>query len=293
MAVPELAPGSARTRKEETELDKAELNHKYMLVAGHRLAYLDEGNGPPVLLIHGIPTSSLLWRDIVPVLAETHRVIAPDMLNYGKSEKPLDADVSIAAQSRLMVELLDVLCIPRADVVAHDIGGGVAQIMAVNHPERIKKLVLSNAVCFDSWPIPEFRPLQEPGAEAKLSLDEFVKMMREFLPRGVYRPETLTSQALTILMEPWESEQGMGALFRNFRRLSSEYTLAIADQLKHLDHDTLILWGREDPFQKPIYAERLQAAIPGARLKWIEGAAHWVMEERPAEVAAELKAFLA
>ncbi|MBI4573021.1 MAG: alpha/beta fold hydrolase [candidate division NC10 bacterium] len=65
--------------------------HKYMLAEGHRLAYLDEGNGPPVLLMHGIPTSSLLWRHIIPVVAATHRVIAPDMLNYGKSDKPANA----------------------------------------------------------------------------------------------------------------------------------------------------------------------------------------------------------
>lgn len=274
-------------------MKKYELRHKYLLAAGHRLAYLEEGDGPPVLLIHGIPTSGLLWRDIIPVLAETHRVIAPDMLNYGKSDKPADADVSIAAQSRLMVEVLDALGIRRADVVAHDIGGGVAQIMAVNHPERIRKLVLSNTVCFDSWPIPEFRPLQEPGAEAKMSVDAFVGMMREFLPRGVYRPEALTSEALNILMEPWATKEGMHALFRNFRRLNPEYTLAIADELKHLTHETLILWGRKDPFQKPIYAEKLREAIPGARLTWVDDAAHWVMEEKPVEVAAVLKTFLA
>jgi len=270
-----------------------EANHKFMLVGGHRIAYLDEGSGPPVLLIHGIPTSSLLWRNIIPVLAETHRVIAPDMLNYGKSDKSEDADVSIAAQSRLMVEVLDVLGLPRADVVAHDIGGGVAQIMAVNHPERIQKLVLSNSVCFDSWPIPEFKPLQAPGAETAMSLEVFVSMMREFLPRGVHRPETLTPEALEIIMEPWASEEGKHALFRNFRRLNPEYTQAIASELKRLSHETLILWGRQDPFQKPAYAEKLRDAIPNARLKWIEEAAHWVMEEKPNEVAAELKAFLA
>ena len=108
--------------------------HRNALVGGHRLAYLDEGSGPPVLLIHGIPTSSLLWRQVIPVLTQTHRVIAPDMLNFGKSAKPVDADVSIAAQSRLMVKVLDALGVARADVVAHDIGGGVAQLMAVNGP---------------------------------------------------------------------------------------------------------------------------------------------------------------
>ncbi len=269
-----------------------EHRHKYMLVEGHRLPYLDEGNGPPALLIHGIPTSSLLWRDIIPVLAETHRVIAPDMLNYGRSDKPEHADVSIAAQARLMVGVLDALGIRRADVVSHDIGGGVAQIIAVRHPERVRKLVLSNAVCFDSWPIPEFKPLQEPGAEDKMSLESFTEMLRGFLPQGVHRPESLSPAALEIIIEPWSSEDGKRALFRNFRRLNSEYTQAIAGELRRLDHQTLILWGREDPFQKPAYAEKIRNAIPNAELTWIDDAAHWIMEEKPAEVAAALKAFL-
>ncbi len=265
---------------------------KYVLVEGHHLAYLDEGSGAPVLLIHGIPTSSQLWRDIIPVLAKTHRVIVPDMLNYGKSDKPEHADVSIAAQARLMIGVLDALGIRRADVVSHDIGGGVAQIMAVRHPERVKKLVLSNAVCFDSWPIPEFKPLQEPDAEGKLSLEAFTEMLRGFLPKGVHRPESLSPEAAEIIMEPWSGEDGKRALFRNFRRLNPEYTQAIAGELKHIDHETLILWGREDPFQKPVYAEKLRNAIPNAELIWIDDAAHWIMEEKPAEVAAVLQAFL-
>lgn len=267
-------------------------SHNYLHIEGHRIAYLDEGDGPPVLLIHGIPTSSLLWRDIIPALARTHRVIAPDMLNYGKSDKPERADVSIAAQARLMVGVLDALGIARADVVSHDIGGGVAQIIAVRHPERVKKLVLSSAVCFDSWPIPEFTPLQQPNSEAGMSLDAFIDMLRGFLPAGVHRAESLTEEAMSIIMAPWSSEEGKRALFRNFRRLNPEYTQAIAGELTRLDHETLVLWGREDPFQKPAYAEKLQNAIPNARLTWIDEAAHWIMEEKPDEVAAALTEFL-
>lgn len=266
--------------------------HNYLMVDGHRLAYIDYGRGPAVLLIHGIPTSSLLWRNVIPVLARTHRVIAPDMLNFGRSDKPVDADVSIAAQSRLMTKVLDALGIARADVVAHDIGGGVAQLMAVNQPQRIGRLVLGNAVCFDSWPIPEFRPLQEVGAESMLSLDAFMTMMRELLQRGAHRPHTLSHQVFELMLEPWATRDGKRALFRNLRRLNAEYTMAISDQLTRLEHDTLILWGRQDPFQKPLYAERLRAAIPNARLAWIEDAAHWVMEEQPDQVTAALTTFL-
>ena len=258
---------------------------------GHEICYLDEGEGPPLLLIHGIPTSSQLWRNVIPTLAQRHRVLAPDMLNYGRSAKPADANVSIEAQSRYMLGLLDALEIPVADVAAHDIGGGVAQIMAVNYPQRVRRLAVSNTVCFDSWPIPEFKPLQEPGAEDEMSLEAFVDMLRGFLPQGVNRPERLDTETLDMILEPWSSEDGKRALFANFRRLNPEYTQAIAGELKHLPHETLILWGHEDPFQKPEYAERLQATLPNARLEWIEDAGHWVMEEKPELVAASLDRF--
>lgn len=188
--------------------------------------------------------------------------------------------------------MLDALGIARADVVSHDIGGGVAQIMAVRHPERVKKLVLSSAVCFDSWPIPEFAPLQQPGAEAELSLPDFLDMLRGFLPQGVHRPDALPQDVLEMILAPWSSEAGKQALFRNFRRLIPEYTQAIAGELMRLEHETLILCGREDPFQKPVYAEKLRDAIPNARLTWIEEAAHWIMEEKPEEMASALTVFL-
>ena len=111
-------------------MSESNLEHQYLQVDGHRIAYLEQGEGAPLILLHGIPMSGLLWRKILPQLAQTHRVIVPDMLNYGKSDKPLDADVSIAAQSKILIGLMDALGIRCADLVAHDIGGGVAQILA-------------------------------------------------------------------------------------------------------------------------------------------------------------------
>ena len=147
-------------------------------INGHKIAFLEQGAGNPVFLIHGIPTNNLMWRKIIPLLAKRHHVLAPDLLNYGKSDKPNNADVSINAQSHIIVQLMDALGVHRADVVAHDIGGGIAQLIAVKNPERIRKLVLIDSVCFDSWPIPEFEPLQLPEADTGMSLNEFVSMMR-------------------------------------------------------------------------------------------------------------------
>lgn len=94
-------------------------HHTY--IDGHKIAFLEQGEGSPVILIHGIPTNSLMWRKTIPLLAKTHRVIAPDLLNYGQPTKPKSADVSINAQSRMIVKLMDALSVRRADIVAHDI----------------------------------------------------------------------------------------------------------------------------------------------------------------------------
>lgn len=268
--------------------------HQYAQVDGQRIAYLEQGSGsgPAVLLIHGIPTSSLLWRNVIPALAHDRRVIAPDLLNYGKSHKLDNANVSIEAQSRMLLGFMDALGVRRADVVGHDIGGGVAELMAVNRPERVARLVLADAVCFDSWPIPEFKPLQEPGAEQGMTAQELAEMQRDFLHKGMHDKQNATPELADMVAAPWEGEAGKHAFFRNLRRLNPEYTLAIADELKHLPHETLVLWGRHDVFQKPEYAEKLVATLPEARLEWVE-AGHWIPEERPREVADNIGRFLA
>ena len=267
-------------------------NDHVVLIDGHKIAYNQQGEGSPVVLIHGIPTSNVLWRNIMPDLATTHRVFAPDLLNYGKSDKPVDANVSIEAQSRLIVKFMDQLGLQSADLVAHDIGGGVAQLIAVNYPERIRKLVLIDTVCFDSWPIPEFLPLQQAGAEEAMSLAALLTMMRGFMPQGVHNKAVMTDDVIDLYLAPWSTEAGKKALFRNFRRLNPEYTLAIAGALRHLPHDTLILWAEQDVFQKPAYAGKLQETIPNARLVWIKEAGHWLMEEKPEEISGHLITFL-
>lgn len=267
-------------------------SRQFAQVDGHRIAYIDEGNGVPVLLIHGIPTNGLMWRDVIPVLSKHFRVIAPDLLNYGQSEMPERADVSINAQRQIMFGLLDALAIRRAHLVGHDIGGGVAQLMAVERPERIDRLVLIDSVCFDSWPIPEFEPMQKPGAEADMTLDEFVEMIRGFMPKGVVDKRVMTESVIDLYAKPWSSEEGKQAFFRNLRRLNSEYTLAVSDELPQLPHTTLIVWGEKDPFQKPDYGPRLEQAIPNARLRVIDDVGHWLLEEKPDEISDLILNFL-
>lgn len=233
-----------------------------------------------------------MWRDIIPKLAKTRRVIAPDLPNYGQSVKPISADVSINAQSHMLVKFIDALGVSRADFVGHDIGGGIAQLVAVDHPEKIRKLVLLDSICFDSWPIPEFEPLMKPEAESDMSLDEFISMMRDFMPNGVHNKSVMTDELIELYLAPWSSKDGKRAFFRNLRRLNKEYTQAIADELEHLPHQTLVIWGEKDPFQKPEYATKLAEAIPNAELVWIKDAGHWLIDEKPDEIGDRINQFL-
>lgn len=261
-------------------------------VDGHRIAYREQGEGKPLILLHGIPTNSLLWRDIIPPLAVSRRVIAPDLLNYGTSDFPLTADVSINAQCQIILGFMNALGIRRADIAGHDIGGGIAQLLAVKYPERVDRLVLMDSVCFDSWPIPEFAALQRTGVEEAMSLGELTTMLRDFIPDGVHDQELVTPELKDLYVKPWSTDAGKRAFFRNVRRLNPEYTLAIADDLELLPHPTLILWGENDHFQQPEYAEQLATVIPNSQLTWVSAAAHWLTEDQPQAICDHINRFL-
>src|SRR5438105_13860068 len=118
------------------------------------VAYLRKGQGPALLLLHGIPSSSYLWRDLIDPLSATFDVIAPDLIGYGDSDKRLDAELSIAAQARYMVALTESLGVHQVAVVWHVIGGGVAQLMAADEPQRVARLILIDSVVDNNWPVP-------------------------------------------------------------------------------------------------------------------------------------------
>lgn len=265
---------------------------QYALIEGHRIAYKEMGTGKPLLLLHGIPTNNLLWSHVMPKLADQYRVIAPDMLNYGESDKPENADVSINAQARIMDKFMDAVGMDAADIVAHDIGGGVGQLMAINYGYRVQRLVLIDSICFDSWPIPEFEKMLEPGVEESTTVEEFTDNMQSFMPNGVYDEAVITDEMVERYVGQWNSAEGKAAFFRNLRRLNKEYTQAIAGELKTIQAKTLILWGEEDNFQKPKYAPKLKKAIPGATLIWVEQAGHWVTDEKPGLVTQHILTFL-
>jgi 2-hydroxymuconate-semialdehyde hydrolase len=246
----------------------------------------------PVLLIHGIPTNGLLWRDVAPRLARRTRVIAPDLLGYGESDSPAGEPVDIEAQAGHLLDLMDALHVSSATVVGHDIGGGIAQILAVRHPRSVARLGLVNSVCYDSWPIPGMKALKAtaPVVErmpAGLTL-EGVKLS---LRRGFVDKEK-AELFLDLFLDPFATADGLRLFVEQARSLDPTPTIRLAPLLPELKMPVGIVWGRQDPFQKPEYAERLAGDIPTSELTWVEDASHFAPVDAPDAVAEALERLL-
>lgn len=286
------------------DFDAFSLKKRCLPVGAARVAYYEEGIGEPVVLLHGCPFSSYIWRKVIPRLSTQYRCLAPDLLGLGDTETPANADWSLHAQEAMIVGWLDALGIAQAHVVGHDHGGAVAQMLAAHHPERIARLVLSNAEAYDNWPSAEERPLarltQVPfvgtlflwaygstlGTRIVLSIGQAVKhkaVLTDELIRGYVRANTSDAR---------RRAKTARFLAGQFNPANNHCTLEALEGLRRFDHPTLLLWGADDPHFGPIWAERLRQDIPGViRLELLPDTGHLLMEEQPEAFAAHLLTF--
>ena len=255
------------------------------------VSYVDEGAGEPVILIHGIPTWGYLWHRLVPVLAEQNRVLAPDLIGFGYSDKSDDFDRSIAPQAEMIDALMEKMGIEQANIVAHDIGGGVALRLATLYPHRVNKLCVMNSVSYDSWAIEAMIQLGHPSAYYMASASTTVATLRQMLKQGF--AETPDDEVLDGIFAPFSTEVGKLSLIRNAAALNTNLTTEITRLLHKIEARTLILWGMDDKFQLLKFGKRLSDDIPNAKLIQIKDAGHFVMLDQPEEVADHVFSFLA
>lgn len=254
-----------------------------LLEIGDRfVSYIDEGEGDPLILLHGIPTWGFLWQSFVPELSKEYRVLIPDLLGFGFSDKSDSFDRSIARQADFICAWMDGLNLSGARFVAHDIGGGVALRLAVFQPERVSGLTLLNTVCYDSWPIEAMLQFGHPGAYRKLSASMALALLKKALKQGFASDPS--DELLDALLAPYSTEVGKLSLIRNAAALNTNLTTEITSLLPKIQVPTRILWGEDDRFQVVKYGERLARDIPGAQLLRIKGARHFLMIDKPDEV---------
>ncbi|MCC9655167.1 alpha/beta fold hydrolase [Rhodopirellula halodulae] len=256
-----------------------------------QIAYTDIGEGEPLLLLHGIPTWSFLFHEVIDELAKHYRVIAPDMVGYGYSDRRDRFDRSIEFQADVTERFLEHLGIERAHFVAHDIGGGVALILADRHPELVQSMVLSNSVAYDSWPVDEMLALGHPR-NAKLQPEEMREKLVESFEFGLSRKERLTDDFKEGIVTPYCEPDGIVSLVRNAASLNTNHTTPLTDRLPKMNQPTLLLWGEDDKWQPISTAEQLVKDMPHAEMHPMKNCSHWTPQDNPEEFASATLEFL-
>ncbi len=258
------------------------------------IRYIDAGTPQKgtLLLMHGIPTWGYLYHAVIPRLtAAGYRVIAPDFLGHGWSDRRDRFDRSFQVQARMIVALLAALKIDQVDLVGHDTGGAVALILAIEHPYLLRRLIITNAVCYDRFD-DDMLDFGHPLRWQPRPVSDLVQALEESLAAGLSRPERLTPEFRAGIIAPWASEEGKLSLLRNASALNANQTMALVDRHETILAPTLVLWGMDDPWQKSEDGQQLASEIPGAVFQPIPNASHWVQQDAPEEFAIAVLQFL-
>ena len=260
-------------------------------VNGYRLAYHSAGSGEVVLLVHGITTYSFIWRRIVPLLADRYRVISIDLLGCGDSGKPLDIPYSLPRHAELLRDFIREQGISPVHLVGHDIGGGICQVFAVNHPEMLTDIVMVNSVGHDFWPVQPIIAMRTPIirqlAMATLDIGAFRLVIR----RGLYHKDRLDETLMELFWQPMRTREGRRAFLHFADCLNNRHLVEIESDLRRLALPALIIRGDGDVYLSSAIAEKLHDDIPGSRLVRIATGGHFIQEDEPEMVADALLRF--
>lgn len=268
---------------------------EFVDVGGVRIYYYAagvRGGGEPIVFVHGFPTSSHLWGGVVPLVPKGHRVVVVDLLGFGRSDPPGGADLSLRGHAERLVGLLDALRINYATIVGHDMGGGIAQVLAVHHPTRVARLCLIDSIAFESWPGRELRLVRATMPLTRhLPATWLLSVLRADLLRG-YLVSERGSHSIDQYLRRFGADGGREVLMEHVAAMDATETKAIELRLKDVVAPTAVVWGAEDPFLSRDLGERLAAAIPGATLDVVPDVRHFTPEEAPERIASALTVLL-
>jgi pimeloyl-ACP methyl ester carboxylesterase len=247
---------------------------------GHRVRYGASGTGPPIVLIHGTPFSSYVWRRIVPCLAMHWRVFYFDLLGYGQSDRDAVPDVSLGVQNQLFAELLDHWQIDRPDVVAHDFGGTTALRCHLLNGRDYQSLTLIDPVALSPWGSPF-------SSHVRSHVDVFRALpasMHDALVRAYIRSahsRTMAEDDIREYVRPWVGEVGQAAFYQQIAQFDRRYTDEVEPHYSRVRCPTAILWGEEDRWIPIEAGYRLRERIPSARFQPVPNTGHLMHEDAP------------
>ena len=276
-----------------------QLVNQNILVNDFRISYGVQGEGKPVVLIHGTPSSSYIWRNILPSLVKSgYKVFCYDLLGYGLSERPHDrkVDTSVTGQTKIFEELLNYWNLDKVNIVAHDIGGAVAQRFGVKSPDKITSLTMIDVVSFDSWPSKRTHQQMKAGLEKLINAPakEHREHFREWLYSTVQNKQNLADTSMETYLDFICGPIGQASLFQHqVMHYDPKHTNEIAENYDLLGQNPVqLIWGKQDAWQIVDWAKKLQDAIPNSELHVLDDCGHFAMEDQPEKIVELILNFL-
>lgn len=269
------------------------------MLNGHEFCYLDSGEGPAVMFIHGLTGSHRNWSHLVDKVNTGHRVLAPDLFGHGASAKPM-GDYSLGAHAAILRDLLDRLGIDRVTLVGHSFGGGIAMQLCYLFPERVERLVLVASGGLGRSVSPLLRSATLPGAELILPLiaSGWVRGRAETVGRILgmagWRPSPDVTEAWHgfISLADADSRRAFLATTRSVIDPGGQTVNAQDHLLTSIGIPTLIVWGTRDKMIPPWHAMNALKGIAGSRMEMFEGAGHFPHLDDPERFAQLIAEFM-
>ncbi|MBU2588179.1 MAG: alpha/beta hydrolase [Alphaproteobacteria bacterium] len=302
---PSSAIAAPTHAKEKIAMNSHPVAHRYATVNSHKIFYREAGNPalPTIILLHGFPSSSFMYRDLIPALADKFHVIAPDYIGFGQSDAPPASEFAYTFDSLTdhVTGLIDQLGLKSYVLYMQDYGGPVGLRIFTQRPDAVKGLIVQNANAYlegvGDMPKAIFLPLWEKrGPETEAAALSFLAAgttQFQYMV-GAKNPEAISPDNWTYdqaLLDRPGTDAYQLDLLENYKTNVGLYDSWHAAFREHKPK-TLIIWGKNDPLFIPAGAEAFKRDLPQAKLVWLD-AGHFVLDENTPQVATEIKAMFA
>lgn len=263
--------------------------HQSFEYRGETIAWGKVGTGEPIVLVHGTPFSSQVWRRIVPWLARTRTVYFHDLLGYGQSTKRAGQDVSLGVQNGAFAALLSYWNLELPEVVAHDFGGATSLRSHYLNGVQYRRLTLIDPVAIAPWGSPFVQHVRHhEQAFVELPAYAHEAMLAAYLQGAAHHP--LSSEAQAIYQKPWKGAEGQAAFYRQIAQMDQRFTDEVETRYSPTPFPVRIIWGEQDQWIPIAQGEKLALMLGAIELVRVPNAGHLVQEDAPEAIASLLAA---
>ncbi len=263
-------------------------NATFATVDGTRVRYIDVGQGPAVVLVHGFASSLETWAGVIPALSQKHRVIALDLKGFGWTDRP-EGDYSPEAQAQLVLHLMDLRGVDRASIVAHSWGASVALAAALAAPQQISRLALYDAWVYEEQLPPFFHWARSNGVGEMLFGLYYKERADEKMALAFFDKSYVTEELVDAVESAMDRPGTVAAALAAVR---GQNYAAIQQRYRNVTQPTLLLWGREDIVTTSTFGERLSRDLPSSKLIVYPRCGHFPMIEASSASNRDLVSFL-